>query len=286
MKGSFEQLKQALEPLAPLKMLGSQIKVNCPRCEGELGMEVDKFNLEISYNKNAYHCWACGQHGSIYSVVRKYGHKPFADLFKENLHDLPEEEKDDTPLELPHHCMNVLNMPLAANYLLNERKISRQKIKERNVKYCYVGEYKDCIIFPSYDAAGLLNGFVSHNLATKKYKKKKGKNFTCFYESFIDKHSLIITTEGIYDALVVPNAIPMLGVGLEDSVLQALSNTKTLLIVDNDVNDKVINDLTSQLFSVCVSSKHHRINQNYQDLNHYHQKNSKGLVEELKPYYM
>lgn len=286
MKGSYEQLKQALEPLAPMKILNGQIKVNCPRCEGELGMEVNKFNLEISYSKNAYHCWACRQHGSLYSVVRKYGHKPFADLFKESSILLPKDNDDDTPLELPKHCMNVLNMPLAANYLLNERRISKQKIRERNVKYCYSGEYKDCIIFPSYDSTNQLNAFVSHNLATKKYKKKKGKNFTCFYESFIDKHSLIITTEGIYDCLVVPNGLPMLGVGLEDETLQVLSNTKSLLIVDNDVNEKVINELLGQLSSVCISTKHHRINQDYQDLNHYHQKNSKGLIEELKPYYM
>ena len=139
----------------------------CPKCESELGNALDKYNLEVNYNKNngVWHCWACNQHGSLFTLIRKYGSKAFLDLFKNLEYGLLKtEEKEELPLELPKYSINVLNIPAAANYLLNDRKIPKQKIKERNVKYCYNGEYKDCIIFPSYDIENKLNGFVSHNL--------------------------------------------------------------------------------------------------------------------------
>ena len=187
MKGSLEQLKKALEPMGLVKTLGNQLKVNCPRCEGELGMEVDKFNLEVNYNKNMFHCWACNTSGNLHTLVKKYGVKEFASLFKTNLVDNFKDENsevEEKPLELPKHAINVLNIPHAAKYLLNTRKIPKQKIRERNIKYCYDGEFKDCIIFPSYDSNNILNGFVSHNLTTKKYKKKKSKGIYLFLRIF------------------------------------------------------------------------------------------------------
>ena len=96
---------------------------------------------------------------------------------------------------------------------------------------------------------------------------------------------MVIVTEGIYDCFVVPNSSPMLGVGLEESMLEALSNTNALLIVDNDVNESVVKSMLEQLESVCLTTKYHKLNLDYQDLNHYHQKNSAGLIEELKPFY-
>ena len=286
MKGSLEQLKQALVPIAPYREQGGQLKFNCPRCENELGMDIDKFNLEISYTKNAYKCWACGQHGNLEMLVRKYGYREFVELFKnkEYKNQFGEEEEKSEILELPKHCMNVLNNPVAAKYLL-ERGLSKDKVRERNIKFCYADEYKNCIIFPSYDKTGRLNGFVSHNLETKKYKKRKAKDFTCFYESFIDKRSLIIVTEGAYDSLVVPNAIPMLGIGLDDAMLDFLSGTRVLLIVDNDVSKSVINGLIEQLQTVCLEVIHHTLDQEYQDLNHYWVNDSIDLIEELQEYY-
>jgi len=286
MKGSLEQLRQALIPLGEYKTLGQQFKFNCPNCENVLGYEVNKFNLELNYQKDMFHCWACGQHGNIETLIKKYGYKEFASLFKreKDLQNTKEVSKNDH-LELPKNLMNVSLAPDVLDYLVKERGISREVLKEREVKYCYDGPYKDCIIFPSYTKERKLNAFVSHNFITKKYKKRKIKDCSCFYESFIDTRSLVIITEGVYDALTVPNATPMLGIGLDDMNLDFLSETNVLLIVDNDVNDSIIESLVKKLETVCNSVKNHKLNNNFQDLNHYHVNDSVRLMKELDKYY-
>lgn len=285
MKGTVEQLKQALVPIAPIKERGEQLKVNCPRCENELGMDVDKFNLEINYNKNAFKCWACGQHGNLELLVKKYGYKEFIDLFKSHEYQVPDEEQEEVILELPKHCMNVLNVPLATKYLIEERGLNKEKIKERNIKFCYAGDYKDCIIFPSYDSLGKLNGFVSHNLGTKKYKKRKAKDFVCFYESFIDKRSLIIITEGVYDALVLPNSLPLLGISVDEKLLDFLADTNILIALDNDISDQIYLQII-ELFKQTCSIEIFNYPKEYKDPNEMFCEKRDILVDLLKGYYI
>lgn len=282
-KGSTIQLVQALTPIGLPKYSGVQIKYNCPQCENELGMDPDKFNLEINFEKQAFKCWACGQHGSIYSLIKKYGHQEFLPLFKSEKSEIVEEKKIEH-LTLPTNLTSVFSIKEAYDYLLS-RGLTKKQIKERDIKYCYEGEYKNCIIFPSYDITGKLNAFVSHNLSTRKYKKRKSKDFKCFYESFLDRRSLIIVTEGIYDCLTVPNSVPMLGLGLDESLLDLLSGCNVLLIVDNDVSKQVLDVLIEKLKTVC-NVIHHSINSEYQDLNHYHTSDKESLRKEIEKYYI
>lgn len=285
MSRSESLIIKALTPIGIPLVRGIQLRYDCPRCENELGMDTGKHNLEVNVEKLAYKCWACGQHGSVYGLIKKYGYQEFLDNFKRKKEDtFDDDEKESEIFELPKSLTNASNIKEALEYLLS-RGLTREQIKEREVKYCFAGDYKGCLIFPSYDSTGKLNAFVSHNLYTKKYKKKKAKDFRCFYESFIDKKSLIIVTEGIYDALTVPNAIPMLGIGVEDPTLDFLSGMNILLIIDNDVSETVASGLIDRLETVCSSVTHHIINKEYQDLNHYHTSCKEGIKEELKQYY-
>jgi len=281
-KGSIQQLIQALTPMGLPKYLGSQIKYNCPQCENELGMDPDKYNLEINFAKQAFKCWACGQHGSIYTLIKKYGHKEFLSLFKGTKNEIVEEKQSEI-LVLPANLVSIFSIKEAYDYLLS-RGLTKEQIKERDIKYCYEGEYKNCIIFPSYDSEKKLNAFVSHNLSTKKYKKKKNKDFKCFYESFIDKRSLIIITEGVYDSLVIPNGLPLLGLEINEELLDFLSECNVLLIIDNDVDETVRNTLIEKIQAVCII-RNHSINTDYKDLNEYHINDKENLREEIKIYY-
>ena len=170
MKIEKSTIIKALVPLGIPKSVGIQLKYNCPRCEDELGYAVDKYNLEVQTEKLMYHCWACGQHGNLNMLIRKYGYKEFADLFKKSDEEKSlEEEEGSSELILPKYLMNIFNHQPAIDYLIKERGLTKEKVRERNIKFCYSGDYKNCIIFPSYDIYGKLNAFVSHNLNTKKY---------------------------------------------------------------------------------------------------------------------
>ena len=124
---------RALTPIGIPKFAGVQLRYNCPRCENELGMDIDKHNLEVNTVKLAYKCWACGQHGSVYNLVKKYGYSEFADYFKTKKDNIENNQTETKVFELPPYLVNVLNIPEAVEYLL-ERGLTKYIIKQRNVK--------------------------------------------------------------------------------------------------------------------------------------------------------
>ena len=232
MIGSTTQLIRALKPLGDPKYSGLQLKYDCPRCL-KAGSGEGKTNLEVqSTGTQLFHCWACNYKGHVSKLIKDYGYKEYLELFS-NKQGLEPGEKVEI-FELPKYIQNVLNNKEATTYLLS-RGLTKSKIRERDVRFCYAGDLKDRIIFPSYNEHGELTCFVTHHLKTKKYSVRKKDNFVCFHQGFIDKRMPIILTEGIYDSLVVPNAIPTLGMTLSPELLAFLSNTTVILALDNDV---------------------------------------------------
>jgi hypothetical protein len=284
MIGTQHQLLQALRPLGYLKVGYTNIKANCPRCE-KSGSPKDKFNLEISYNKNRVHCWACNYKGSLNKVIKDFGYPEYANLFRSKQWVSFDEKEEKPVFELPREVFNVLNHPVATEYLLS-RGLTKQKIRERDVKFCYGGDYKDYIIFPSYNTKGQLTRFELHNLHTKKYKTEKSDIHVCFYESFIDKRAPIIITEGVYDALVVPNAIPLMGLySLSKDFLNFISDCDIILALDNDVKPEVLKSYLKDLGSVCRSVVVFNIPKPSKDLNDMFRYNLLVLEDNLKQFY-
>lgn len=283
MKGNFQQLKQALKPLGELRSGGlNQLKINCPNCLKN-GAPKDKFNLEVSFTKGKFHCWACNIKGGLSYLIKTYGQKDYASLF-ESVKLPTEEDKDKNKIfELPPTISIFLNKE-ATDYLLNKRGLTKEKIKERNIRYCYEGLYKGCIIFPSYNKQNQLTYFCIHNFRIGKYRERKGKDHTCFYESFIDKYSPIILTEGVYDSLSVPNSIPLLGLKLSNNFLEYLTNTKVILALDSVVDTKAKNNVFKILNSTCNSVEVYTI-ADYKDLNEIYLADKNRLVTELMPFY-
>jgi len=276
--------------LGVYKLVGEQIKFNCPRCENELNMSPNKFNLEIVYSplrkKYAFHCWACNQHGTLYNVIKKYGYKEYLELFKTERLDEIDFKRDEIrkEVELPRYLKNVLNVEEAKEYLLS-RGLTEKTILQKEIGYCYGGIYNGNIVFPSYNSNKELTSVLYHDFKNKQYRIKKGNNYICFYENFIDKNSLVILTEGIFDAIIVPNSLPLLGNEISKTLLEFLSDTKVLLILDSDLNKKIIQNRIKQLKSVCKEVKIHNLNSIRSDLNDFYIKDDILLKKQLKTYY-
>jgi len=283
MKGTFQQLQLALTPLGESKGGGSfQLKYNCPNCENN-GLPTDKFNLEVKYvdGSGMYHCWCCNIHGGLYNLVKQYGYKDYAVWFKQNKDSILE-KATSTILELPK-TVALHNHKDAYQYVL-DRNIHPSIIKQRNIRYCYDGKYKGCIIFPSYHLDGQLSYYVAHNYIHRKYKEKKSSEHICFYEDQIDKNLPIILTEGVYDALSVPNAIPLLGLKLSKPLLDFIANCDVILAVDPEVDYVTKKKLIRDISSVAKTLKEFAITP-YKDLNDCYIKDSSYLKEKLNEYY-
>ncbi len=283
-KIAIAQYIRALKPLGEYKLRGHQLQFDCPHCL-KAGSSPGKFNLEINTQSNIFNCWACRYSGHISKLIKEKGYKEYIDLFSDKkIHDFNKEEslEYERIFSLPKYITNACNNEQAKQYLLS-RGLIEEKIKERNIKYCYSGKFKDCIIFPSYDEHEEVNCFVSHNLKTKKYTVNKKDTFFCFYETFIDKRSPVFLTEGVYDALSIPNAIPLLGVSISKELLTYLSNTTVVLAMDNDLNPRVKKQLYKQLYSVC--KKVIQLPFKGKDINESFLKNKLQLVETIQAIY-
>jgi DNA primase len=285
MIGTFHQLELALKPLQNLTSTTNGLKADCPVCL-KSGSGDNKKNLEISYSKNMVHCWSCNYHGGLYKAIKDFGFKEYLHLFKFKKNIATEDEEVENKIfELPKYVYNVLNKDQATEYLLS-RGLTKEIIREREIKYCYSEKYKDYIIFPSYNNKGSLIGYIAHNFITKKYYILKNvENFICFYESFIDKRSPIILTEGVYDALVVPNAIPLTGLTISQSLLSFLTNTTIILAVDNDVKLQTLKTLIKKVSSVCKEVFLLKIDFKCKDVNDSFLKNKTELINNLKQFY-
>ena len=260
---------------------GPQIQVNCPRCEEEqcLNHPDGKFNLEINLEKRVYRCWRCQEpkfSGSLRRLVRTYGtkmdfeiYKSYAgsetDYFNESGDDIVEEIVDSLPEEMILFSqMEVMNTEHfeAYNYLIFERKLSREIILKYKLGFCTTGKYAKRIIIPSYDIDGNINYFVARSYEKKTKGRrinpydnpKANKNAIIFNEGLINWSSTVYLVEGVFDMLSFPvNTIPMLGKTISPKLFLRLKELKPKVVVllDPDAYKNSI-ELYYQLYSIYV----------------------------------
>ena len=203
---------------------GSELLFKCPSC----GHRKHKFSVNL--NKNVYKCWICDYRGrNIRRAIRRFGTftqlqkwdqitnrsdlERFADLFTES------EYREDAPkLELPKEFISLSSTktPATGMYALNylqKRGVTREDILKWKIGYCFSGEYKNRIIIPSFDQDGDVSYFIarSYNGDSYKYKNPKASKDITFNELYIDWNKDLVLVEGVFDALVAGNAVPILG---------------------------------------------------------------------------
>lgn len=237
-----------------------QISFDCPACAIDKGKPNGdgKGNLEINYNRGIYRCWSCSHtnnmHGFVPTLIKRFGNKKILEEylilkpeFVANtaeaivVNTLPEgyTRLSDADPTLPKYQE-------AMRYLM-KRRIGEDIIREFEIGFSTVGEYHDRIIIPSYDEFGEINYFIGR--AFEKWIKPKylnpeaEKEIIVFNENKVNWDSTIYLVEGVFDHIVIPNSIPLLGKYVHNKLfdlLQTKASAEVVIVLDNDAIDDAI----------------------------------------------
>lgn len=240
-----------------------QVAFDCPACSDEKGMsEGDgKGNLEINYDRNVYKCWVCYEnnhmHGPVTKLIKKYGTpKNLRDylLIKPDAGEIASRERAEVIVELPEgykklsECSSKdFKYDMAMRYL-RERGITDDIIKEYEIGYTYSGKFHNRIIIPSYDTDGKLTYFIARWFSNEYTKLKyvnpvAEKQEIIFNEHMINWDSTIYLVEGVFDHIVIPNSVPLLGKFISDMFLEMLHDKATaniVVLLDDDATQDAI----------------------------------------------
>ena len=234
---------------------GAELLFTCPAC----GHHKRKFSVNL--DKNAYKCWVCDYRGrNIRRIIRRFGTytqlqkwdqvtnrtdlERFADLFME-----PESVQEQQKLELPEEFVSLCssNIPATGIYAmryLQNRGVSQADILKWKIGYCFSGEYRNRIIIPSFDKDGDVSYFIARSYTgdSYKYKNPRASKDITFNELYIDWNKDLVMVEGVFDALVAGNAVPILGSTLRSGseLLRKIvrNDTPIYIALDPDAADK------------------------------------------------
>ena len=127
---------------------------------------------------------------------------------------------------------------------LKDRGVTKSDILKWKIGYCSSGQYENRIIVPSFRDDGYVNYFVARTYSKhwKRYINPPVSNNVVFNELYIDWNSDLCIVEGVFDAIVAGNAVPLLGSSLRENsklVQQIVKHdTPVYLALDPDARDK------------------------------------------------
>jgi len=233
---------------------GNEFLFFCPFCKHH------KRKMSLNFEKGKYKCWVCDTAGNIRKLVRKKGTFEAFQKWKmldgevdlnTNLDDLflDKEESIEEIFSLPEKFVSLtgLEHSLAHTKPLNylkKRGLTQQDILYWKVGFCFDGEYKNRVVFPSFNSNGDLNYFVGRTITGEKFNKFKmppASKDIVFNELYLDFDSDIILTEGIFDAIKAgQNSVPLLGSTLreESKLFQKIVGYDTTIYMALDPDAK------------------------------------------------
>lgn len=232
-----------------------QLRYNCPNSGCDRG---GKYNLEICITPGSTkyllcHCWSCHYSGHISRLLREYASDISWKLIKEFKTENTKQIKGkENKVLFPEDTIPFYLDEQVTKYLTEDRGMTHAELVKRNVRYCFSKEdiWYNHILFPFYNENHEIIAFCSQNFETKKYKNTGSLNFIP-YKEFINPLFPIVITEGIYDALSLPNAIPLLGTNIYQGVLRFIQDKKLILALDNneEVSIKFKKDFIKKLYT-------------------------------------
>jgi DNA primase len=243
------------EVLGYFKESGQELLFKCPSCNHH------KRKLSVNLDKNAFKCWICDYRGrNLRRLVRRHGSyiqlskwdqitnrfdlANFADLFMDQ-----SSHEEEIKVELPPEFKTLTSkkLPMIANpayRYLRERGLSKDDILKWKIGYCFDGQYRNRIIIPSFNDDGDTNYFIarSYNGDSYKYKNPRASKNIVFNELFIDWEQDLVIVEGVFDAIVAGNAVPILGSTLraDSRLIQKIvyNDTPVYIALDPDAEAK------------------------------------------------
>tara|TARA_Y100001963_G_scaffold142998_1_gene213267 strand:+ start:469 stop:1134 length:666 start_codon:yes stop_codon:yes gene_type:complete len=130
----------------------------------------------------------------------------------------PIRREDKSKVELPEEFVSLCseNLPATGVYALRyleKRGVTKSDILKWKIGYCFSGEYRNRIIIPSFDDDGDCSYFIARSYSgdSYKYKNPRASKDIVFNELYIDWNLDLVLVEGVFDALVAGNAVPILG---------------------------------------------------------------------------
>tara|TARA_R100000005_G_C4973151_1_gene185434 strand:- start:456 stop:1388 length:933 start_codon:yes stop_codon:yes gene_type:complete len=250
-----EKLQILIDVLGRYKKSNDEHLFRCPYCEHS------KHKFSVNIDKNVYKCWICDTRGrNLKRVVRRFGtfkqRQAWDQLTDEvdltsfdSIFESTVETKVEQTIDLPKEFISLANtnLPITAKpalKYLKERGVTKADILKWKIGYCSSGEYENRIIFPSFNKDGYVNYFVARTYIDhwKRYLNPPVSNNVLFNELYVDWNNDLCIVEGVFDAVVASNAIPLLGSSLRDSskLLQKIikHDTPIYLAMDPDAKDK------------------------------------------------
>lgn len=235
---------------------GNNLQLHCPFCNHR------KRKLEVSLESHKWNCWVCGAKGrSIYGLFRKM--KVSDSLIDRLQKVLPRDASTHTttvtdndvtpPLELPLEFKSLLDGSMsiahkAAMRYAKKRKLTTLDIIKYNIGYCDSGEYKDRLIFPSYDSDNHLNFFSARSYYDDvylKYKNPEADRNIIGYENLVDFRFPITLCEGQLDAIAIKrNVVPLFGKVPSHKLMMILMSElvrEIFIVLDDDAISTAIN---------------------------------------------
>ena len=234
---------------------GAELLFTCPAC----GHHKRKFSVNL--DKSVYKCWVCDYRGrNIRRVIRSYGSynqlqkwdaisqrsdiEKFAEVFMET-----ERTEDKSKMELPEEFTSLCSekAPATGTYALRylqKRGITKEDILKWKIGYCFSGEYRNRIIIPTFDEDGDCSYFIARSYTgdSYKYKNPRASKDIVFNDLFIDWNKDLVLVEGVFDALVAGNAVPILGSTLRkgSELLRKIvrNDTPIYIALDPDAEEK------------------------------------------------
>lgn len=239
---------------------GSERLYHCPKCNHH------KNKLSINVEKDAFKCWVCDYRGSsIRRVVRSYGNfsqlkswdrlcgkvelSSFDSLLVEKLFGTSEDKKQLVNLPPEFVSLTSKNLPMSAKPALNflfKRGVTREDILKWKIGYCTSGDYEGRIVVPSFDMQGRVDYFIarSYNSEWRKYLAPPVSRDLVFNDLYVDWDNDLTIVEGVFDAIVAGNAVPILGSSLREGsaiVRRVVENdTPVYLALDADAEKKAL----------------------------------------------
>ena len=238
---------------------GDEVLFFCPKCKHH------KKKLSVNLDKNKFQCWVCSFRGNnVRRLIRRFGSftqqqewakiddsieiASFDDIFStEQEPEINVEQVISLPEEFKTLCSKSLS--LASKPILRflyERGVSDDEIIKWKIGYCPSGEYKERVVIPSFNEDGDVNYFIARTYGKDwmKYKNPPASRDIIFNELYVDFDDDLVIVEGVFDAIVAGNAVPILGSSLrEDSKLLKKvveHDTPVYIALDPDVEAKAM----------------------------------------------
>ncbi len=259
------KIKILKDILGGFELVSEERLFTCPVCKHH------KKKLSINVEKDNFKCWICDYKSpAIYRLIRRFGNyeqrRAWEEMsgkidFSATKADLAElirtlgkthAEEPEEIIDLPSEFKTLTSKdsPLAtfkAVRYLKSRGLTKEDIIKWKIGYCGSGEYEGRVVIPSFNSDGDLNYFVA-----RKYTENFGPNYTnpkkskdlVFNELSLNWKDDLVLVEGVFDAIVAGNAIPLLGSTLKENskLFLKIASNKTPLYValDPDAESKAI----------------------------------------------